>query len=122
MTHVRLTLHGTESTQEFRSLHRWLRDGGPELRAAGVTVRDVGEDPAPGEMGGAFEVIQLLVEHGAGWGSLALAVAAWWEAHRPRSSVTFERDGTKVTLTGAELRDEETVRRALARLGREDAA
>ncbi|MGH4028811.1 effector-associated constant component EACC1 [Actinomycetota bacterium Odt1-20B] len=119
--YVRLSVHGPDPTQqalEFRSLCRWLTDDGG-LRGTGITVKEVGDEPAPGEMGGTFEVLRLLAEHGPNWGALAVAVVSWRDARAARGALRVARedsDTDSVTLTAADLRDPDALRRALERL------
>lgn len=109
-------MHGPHSGVEFRSFYKWLRRRGEELRAAGVELGEPGSPPGPGEMGGTAEVVQLVVEALPAYGALAVAIAAWRDNHLPRSAVTFERDGVKVSFDSAESLSEESVRQALREL------
>ncbi|MFE0102550.1 hypothetical protein [Streptomyces sp. NPDC059009] len=130
--YVRLSVHGPDPTQqalEFRSLSRWLTEQGGELRGTGITVKDVGDEPAPGEMGGTFEVLRLLAEHGPNWGALAVAVISWRDARAARGALRVAREGSGedsatdedsaadgIMLSAADLRDPDALRRALERL------
>ncbi|MES4905395.1 MULTISPECIES: hypothetical protein [unclassified Streptomyces] len=113
---LRIVMHGPHSGVEFRSLYKWLRRHSEELRAAGIELGEPGSPPGPEEMGGAFEVVQLVVDAVPAYGTLALAFAAWRGNHTPRSAVTFERDGLKVTFDSADSLTEESVRLALREL------
>ncbi|QUX31126.1 hypothetical protein KGD83_11905 [Nocardiopsis akebiae] len=114
---VQLSVHGPTSDAEFRSLYRWLRGEGGNLRAAGITMEHTGGTPdEPDVMGGAFEVVQFVCDFGAQYGALAVAIASWRRAHPARSSFTLERNGVKITLTEAELDDLPAVLRALEEL------
>lgn len=111
---IRLLVHGPGSDVEFRSLYRWLRhQEGGTLREAGITMSEPGSLPARDEMGGAFEVVQFVFENAPQYGALAVAIASWRRAHAPRSAMTFERDGLRISLDEARLLEEEGVRKAL---------
>lgn len=114
---MQMFVHGPDSDLEIRSLHNWLLGEGKVLRTAGIEVGELGSGPDLNEMGGVFEIVQFVIDSTAQLGALAVSIAAWREARGARCSVTFERNGVRVTLTGADLDDEETVRRALKGLG-----
>jgi len=116
MNTVRMSVQGPHSAVEFRSLYRWLRHEGGELRAAGIRMGDPGSLPGPGEMGGTLEVVQFAFEAVAQYGALAVAIASWRKAHEPRSALVFERNGLKVSLDEAQLLEDESVRRVLQEL------
>ncbi|MGW3566164.1 effector-associated constant component EACC1 [Streptomyces sp. NPDC000941] len=113
---LRIVMHGPHSGVEFRSLYKWLSRHGEELRAAGIRMGEPGTPPGPEEMGGTFEVVQFVVNALPAYGALAVAVAAWRADHEPRSGVTFERDGLKVSFDSAQSLSEESVRQALREL------
>ncbi|CCK25419.1 hypothetical protein BN159_1040 [Streptomyces davaonensis JCM 4913] len=98
---------------ELRSLYLWLRDDARVRRDARVELR--AEQPVPGRMGSAFDVVQLVLDSGFQLGNLALAWAAWRATRPAPPEITFERDGVKVTLSG---QDPETAARLLAELER----
>lgn len=106
---IGISLHGAHSDVELRSLYRWLKVERGELAAAGLILRAPGssaELPPPDEMGGGtFDVVQLVVNAIPAWGALMLSISTWSKAHGSRSSLTVERDGTKITFTGADLED-----------------
>ncbi|HLU98331.1 MAG TPA: hypothetical protein VKZ89_15950 [Thermobifida alba] len=116
---IDLSMQGPNSGTESRSLYRWLQRKSPELHAEGVRLAPAGGSrPRPGEMGTAFEIVQFVFDNVAQYGALALAIASWRRAHHARCTVRLERDGVKITLTGAELDDAEAVARAFERLAR----
>lgn len=114
--HFDMSVHGSQSDLELRSLRRWLLRRRPELAAAGITVDETGPPAGDDEMGGVFEVVQFAVGTSAELAALALALVTWRQGHGARSSVTFERDGLRITLTGTDLDNEHTVQRALEAL------
>ncbi|WP_217198290.1 effector-associated constant component EACC1 [Streptomyces buecherae] len=121
---IQLRVHDPSDDNDPHSLYQWLGDAAPRLRADGVHLRRLGAAPRPGEMGGAFDVIQFVFDSSVQLGALAVAIATWRAAHATRgeSSLTVERDGRRVTLTGVDVSDPDAVRRALEELLREDPA
>ncbi|MGV9455512.1 effector-associated constant component EACC1 [Streptomyces sp. NPDC003635] len=108
-----IAITSTADEAELRSLYLWLRDDSYVRRHARVEV--LAEQPLPGRMGGALDVVQLVLDSGFQLGNLALAWAAWRATRPAPPEVTFERDGIKVTLSG---QDPETAARLLAALDR----
>jgi len=72
-------------------------------------------EPGPGDMGAAFEVIQLVVDSGFQTLSLALAYATWRTSRpaRHQLTITIERDGSTITLDEAEPDTVDAIIRAL---------
>lgn len=84
-------------------LRRWLRRD-PELRAR--ITSEPAPEPAPGAMGGAGELVSLLLEPGGVTAALGAAVVAWLQNRRSRQSVTITLpDGTCVTVSSESVRD-----------------
>ncbi|MFE6778228.1 hypothetical protein [Streptomyces sp. NPDC057702] len=119
---IQLRVDNPGDDHDHHSLYQWLGEATPRLRADGVTLLRPGADPRPGEMGGAFDVIRFVFDSSVQLGALAVAIATWRAAHAARagSSLTVERDGRRVTLTGVDVSDPDAVRRALEELLRED--
>lgn len=93
--------------EELRSLYRWLR-GDEDLRSVPISLSGTGA--APGEMGSALDVIEVLLDNTWSAASLAVAIVAWRQS-RPRASRATLRIGqTEVEITG----DDEQVRRLVA--------
>jgi membrane-associated two-gene conflict system component 1 (EACC1) len=84
---IRFELSGSDGDGDLRSLYLWLRDD-RDLRGQ-VRIEPEGERARPGEMGAAFDAVIAVMSAGAAVGQLALAVAAWREARRPRSTITI---------------------------------
>lgn len=90
---IRFELDGSDGDQgDLRSLYTWLR-ADRALRGE-VLIEPEGGPREPGEMGAALDAVVAIVSAGAAVGQLAVAIAAWREARRPRSTVT-------VIVTGA---------------------
>ncbi|MBO3752812.1 hypothetical protein J5X84_42760 [Streptosporangiaceae bacterium NEAU-GS5] len=85
-----------DSETELRSLHGWLTDDPAIRHHARVTL--TGPPPAPGHMGGALDVIQLVFDEGFQAASLALAYASWRSTRRAKPTMTIEHGETKITL------------------------
>ncbi|MFF3542492.1 hypothetical protein [Streptomyces platensis] len=81
------------------SLYRWLV-AEPELRGQ-VRVSLGAEQPEPGHMGGALDLVNVVLANSIALGSLVTAVATW-RGSRPRPpQIRLERDGVVVTLQDA---------------------
>lgn len=96
---------------ELRSFAQWLRDE-PDVRRHAVISLEAAE-VGEGEMGGALDVVKLVIDTNFQILNFGLAYIAW-RATRPKApAVTIERDGVKVTLDDA---DPEVVARLLREL------
>ncbi len=97
--------------QPAGSLCRWLALDPQVRRAATVSMT-----PAPaeaGEMGGALDVVNVVLSNSAAFGSLLVSVSSWRNS-RPRPPTTrIERGGVSITLKDA---SPETVRRVVEAL------
>ncbi|MEV5338251.1 hypothetical protein AB0K93_07145 [Streptomyces sp. NPDC052676] len=98
---------GAESA-ELRSLYRWLR-ADEELRSARISLSGTGA--APGEMGSALDVIEVLLDNTWSAASLAVAVMAWRQTRPGPGRATLRVGQTEIEISGA---DEEQVRRLVA--------
>jgi hypothetical protein len=96
------------------SLYQWLLDE-PEARIH-ADVRLVGEPPAEGDLGFALDMVQLVISSGFSAASLGYTIAQWKKLNAPQLSITVERDGMTVTVSGT---DAEEIQRAVQRLGDE---
>lgn len=99
---------GTQDGGGTMSLYRWLI-ADPELRG----LARVSTAPVPsgeGHMGGATEIVNVVLGNTIALTNLLVAVAAWRDS-RPRSpQVRLERDGESITVSEA---SPETVERIL---------
>lgn len=112
---ISLSFGGGEGSQDASSLYRWLV-AEPELRGraeVGVGAAEAG----PGHMGGALDVVNVVLANSIALGSLITAVLAW-RGTRPRApQVRLERDGVVVIVQDS---SPETVERILAMWNRSD--
>ncbi|MEV0562698.1 effector-associated constant component EACC1 [Dactylosporangium sp. CA-152071] len=92
---IRLEVDDEES---LRQLYQWLRDD-EIIRTVRVSLTPTA--PRPGEMGGAFEVVNALVSNGIALGGLLMAVVTW-RGTRPRPPrVRIRRGDVVVELDGS---------------------
>jgi hypothetical protein len=100
--------------EELKSLYRWLSRDMMLSQHAKVSFQQ--GDHRPGEMGGVFDLINVLLADAgvvAGIGSLAVAVKTWRGTRSRPPAIKIERNG--VTITVAEGSEEE-IRSLLDRL------
>ncbi|MEU8681202.1 hypothetical protein [Streptomyces sp. NPDC048611] len=91
------------------SLYRWLA-AEPELRGQARMSLEA-EQAEPGHMGGALDLVNVVLSNGIALGSLITAVATWRES-RPRApQIRLERDGVVVTVQDASPEEIERVLR-----------
>ncbi|MER5729338.1 hypothetical protein ABT084_13535 [Streptomyces sp. NPDC002138] len=81
-----------------------------------------GRPPAPGSMGGGFELLQFAVSSGLGLGGLVLSVLQWRAALRRPATVTISGGGVEVRLDAPAAADEATVRRIVGLLRAQETA
>ena len=108
---IQISISGAEADRELASLYTWLREE-PDVRLHARIMLKAG-GPRPGELGAAFDIIQLVVDSGFQALNLALAFAAWRTTRPSHPAVTIESEGTKVTLEEADPDTVETIVRAL---------
>ncbi|MFG3318488.1 hypothetical protein ACGF3J_10590 [Streptomyces sp. NPDC048171] len=112
---MKLLIHTDEDTGR-EPLLRWLtRDS---------VARDIRFAPAPAaaDSMGAGEIVQALVTDVTSLGSLVVAIAAWRDSHVSRAetpTVTIERNGTPIVVSGA---DPEEIDRVVDALLADDSA
>ncbi|QNP70387.1 hypothetical protein IAG44_13650 [Streptomyces roseirectus] len=120
---IRITMDGARDDVEQRSLYTWLRDDQEVRATAQVTLQSLApaeeaEESDADTMGTALEAIGIVVDTVLQLGGLAVAIAAWRQAHTPRSTMVIERDGVKITLPADRLDDAQALLRALTEEGR----
>lgn len=75
-----------DDDRDLRSLYAWLRD---ERELRGITrIRPAHAEPGREEMGGVLEAVTAVISAGTALGQLAVAIAAWRESRRSRSTIT----------------------------------
>lgn len=90
------------------SLYRWLV-AEPGLRGQ-AEVSTSSARPHPGHMGGALEVVNVVLANTIALGSLIVAVGAWRDSRSRPPQVRLERNGVVITLQDG---SPETVERIL---------
>ncbi|MER7730093.1 hypothetical protein ABTX80_04355 [Streptomyces erythrochromogenes] len=98
MTVYQLTVEGPESAGQA-SLHRladWLR--GDEVVGDQAEVELSRSPLRKGDMGVAFEAVQIVVDSGFQMASLIVAVAAWRRTQPAEAKVVIEGSRVRVTL------------------------
>ncbi|MFJ2936063.1 hypothetical protein ACIO8G_25315 [Streptomyces sp. NPDC087219] len=86
-------LNGGEDLQQ---LTQWLRDD--EELGDSATITLTSPPAKPGDMGVAFDAIQLAVDSGFQVANLVLAVSLWRRSRTKPPVVVIEREGTRVTV------------------------
>lgn len=95
-----IRVDGDDAETELRSLHQWLLNDPDVLRHSQISLMQ--HEPRPGEMGGALEAVQLILDNGFQAMNFALAYATWRVNRRQRPRVIIEYGGAKVTLPDAD--------------------
>lgn len=106
-----IELEGVGQDDDLRSLADWLRETPSVRRSARISLAE--RMPAPGDMGGALEAIQLIT--GNGWSAAAFVMSVLgWRRTRPKEPRVRVRCGDlEITLAGA---SNEELQAALAAL------
>lgn len=111
---LRLRLPDTPDDANVGQLYDWLcRD---RALRADSEISLLPAAPEPGDMGAAFDAVQLILDSGFQLASLAVAIASWRKACEPQSEVTITREDVEIRLRGPELDDVRTVLDALESL------
>jgi hypothetical protein len=97
--------------QPTGSLYRWLALD-PQVRRE-TTVSIAPAPPGAGDMGGAIDVINVILSNSIAVGSLLVAVSSWRESRPRPPTIRIERDGVSVTIQDA---SPETVRNVVEAL------
>ncbi|MFE1172225.1 hypothetical protein [Streptomyces sp. NPDC058773] len=106
---------GADSAGELaESLYQWLLDEPAARRHAEPQL--IGAAPAEGELGYVLDLVQLVVSSGFSAASLGYTVAQWKKMNAPTISMSFERNGKTVTVSGT---DAEEIERAVQQLDEE---
>lgn len=81
----------------LRSMHAWLVNE-PGVRRAEIA----GSAPSPGEQGGLFDAIQVVLTDGMSLASLVVSIKQWRATVSPPPSVTVESpEGKRETVSGS---------------------
>ncbi|MFJ2751188.1 hypothetical protein [Streptomyces sp. NPDC087297] len=115
---MRLEVHLESGAGELRSMQSWLRSD-PDVRRTAVTGAR-GNDPRPGEMGSALDVLQLVTGNGWSAASFVLALVAWRQTRPQRSRIEIHRGDTVIILTDCTADEIERATRALDSAAEED--
>ncbi|MEV0399166.1 hypothetical protein [Actinoallomurus sp. NPDC050550] len=107
---VRIASGGSDD-DVLRSFARWLGEE-PEIRRHAV-INGLAAVPGAGDMGGALEVVQLVLDSGFQLANLALAYTAWRSTRSDAPAVTVSRGGVSITLASG---DAEVVARLVREL------
>ncbi len=105
---------GPASQQLAESLHRSLLNNDAARRHA--RPRLLSQSPEPGQLGGAMDILQVVLSGGFSAASLGVAIAQWRVTKSPTISVTVEHNGDTVTISGT---DPDAVEEAVRRLDAE---
>ncbi len=108
---IEIRVAGPSADQELASLYSWLREEPGVRRHARISL--TAAEPLPGQMGAAFDIIQLVVDSGFQALNLALAYATWRSTRPVRPQVIIERGGTRLTLDDADPDTVDAIVRAL---------
>ena len=94
-------------------LYRWLAED-PDVRRD--TTLSLSGEQRPDEMGGALEVINVVLSNTIAFSGLVVAIAAWWGSRKGAPVVEIERDGVRVTIHDD---SPETIRQVVEALSRD---
>jgi Effector Associated Constant Component 1 len=113
---IQIRCVGEDSEAGCGDLYRWLLDDPDARRNAQLELRSIG--PAEGDLG-VMEILQLVVGSGFSAAALGVSIAQWKQqlmAAGPRFSISFEKDGRKVTVSGS---NPEEIERAIQELNKD---
>ncbi|MDQ0794980.1 hypothetical protein [Streptomyces sp. B1I3] len=96
MVEYQVVIEGRFVGEDLRRLTQWLRDD--ELVGDEADVVLSSAPSSPGDMGAAFDAIQLTVDSGFQVANLVLAIAVWRSSRSKPPTVAIERNGTRVTV------------------------
>ncbi|WP_433323746.1 effector-associated constant component EACC1 [Spirillospora sp. CA-294931] len=84
---------------DLAGLYRWLGRDAELAHQSRISLRSA--PPAPGELGGTFETINIVLANATALGSLVTAVLTYRDAKKraaPPGAVRLERNGVVVTI------------------------
>ncbi|MFI8242638.1 hypothetical protein ACIF83_36250 [Streptomyces sp. NPDC085866] len=100
-----------DAEEDLLSFYQWLQDE-PDIRRHAVISMEASA-AGEGEMGGALDVVKLVIDTNFQILNFGLAYAAWRGTRRQPCSLSVERDGVRITLDGG---DPDAVARVLRAL------
>ena len=98
---IQIRCVGEDSEAGCGDLYRWLLDDPDARRNAQLELSSIG--PAEGDLG-LVEILQLVISSGFSAAALGVSIAQWKRqimAAGPQFSMSFEKDGKKVTVSGS---------------------
>ncbi|MER8154447.1 hypothetical protein [Streptomyces sp. NPDC094472] len=102
-------------SEALLSLYQWLYKDEALERTTEVELREAPREE--GAMGGAWDVVNVVLTHATALANLALALAAWRRTHPSAPPLNAHANGTTVTV---HTDDPEAVRRLLEALNTPD--
>ena len=118
---LRIGVDGDDTA--LSDLYRWLVRDSDLVSQNRITMART--PPAPGEQGGVFEAINVLIANATALSGLVVTVMSYRHARGKalRGSVRLERDGVVVTIEpGSQVSAEEIVERLTEKSGPRDGA
>ncbi len=109
--HVQLSLDDADPDTAL-SLRRWLAAEPAVRRHAELS----GGPPAPGDLGGAVDLIGVVLGTGLSVAQLVFAIAQWRQSRQDAPAVTVSRTGPDGVTVRIESSDPEAVARAVRAL------
>ncbi|MFG2644543.1 hypothetical protein ACGFYP_26650 [Streptomyces sp. NPDC048370] len=108
---MRVDVRVSAEDDELRSLHQWLRTDADIRRSSSLSLQE--QRPAPGQMGGLLDVIQLVTDNGWSAASFVVALAAWKRTRPQDPRIEIRRGDTVIVLTQC---SEDEINRAIQAL------
>lgn len=100
-----------DEREALLSLYQWLYKHDALERTTEVSLSEA--PPEEGAMGGAWDVVNIVLTHATALANLALALATWRRTHPSAPPLNAQANGTAVTV---HTDDPEAVRRLLEAL------
>jgi hypothetical protein len=94
-----IRISGGDEDREITGLWEWLRG---ERQLAGH-VRAVPSTPAPGQLGGAVDVLTVALGSGGAGAVLARSLVAWLQSRRANVAVTVQTATRTVTVSAQNI-------------------
>jgi hypothetical protein len=94
-----------DEVREFAGLLSWLR----AERGLPGAIREVRSPTAPGQLGGAVEVLTVALGASGAAGTLATALFGWLRTRRPNVKITVTQGSRSVVIEASRVRDADLV-------------